>query len=85
MLNKTKTKVSFPRFFIIDGQAVHVNNKKTIANMFNNFSTNVRIKLANYITVPPIIILKTIYIEKMVYILVSNLFVNLKSTILLIN
>ena len=51
VLNKTEAKDSFPRHFIIDGQGV--NDKKTIANMFNNFLTNIGIKLANNITVPP--------------------------------
>ena len=51
VLNKTETEDSFPHYFIIDGQAF--NDKKAIANMFNNFFTNIGIKLANDITVSP--------------------------------
>ena len=42
VVNKTETEDYFPQYFSIDGHLVN-----------DNFFTNVGIKLANYITVPP--------------------------------
>ena len=49
VLNKTETKDSFSQHSIIDGHAV--SDKIAIAYVFNNFFTNVGIKLAKDITV----------------------------------
>ena len=51
MLNKNETKYLFPPNCIINRQAV--NDKKAIADIFFNFFTKERIKVANDNTVSP--------------------------------